>query len=200
VSDALDLSGCLRLPVRDAAGRPLGRIADIEVEASERFPRVVALRIERGREVTRVPWQCVERVDARGAVVQEVRDGAQFPYGRILRLGRDVLDAQVVDLAGKRLARVGDVVLARLRRGGRPVGAARPGPGRAAHADPVPHPGAQRDPAPAAADPARGDVAGPRCDGHAPQQQRAGAIAQAVTIGMLGLSVSALVLLMLLPA
>jgi sporulation protein YlmC with PRC-barrel domain len=114
VSDAFDFTACLRLPVWDAAGRPLGRIADVEVEASERFPRIIALRVERGREVTRMPWEQVEQMDTAGAVVHEARDGGEFSYdGRILRLGRDVLDAQVVDLAGKRLARVGDVVLAR---------------------------------------------------------------------------------------
>jgi sporulation protein YlmC with PRC-barrel domain len=114
VTDTHDLTACLRLPVSDAAGRPLGRIADLEVEASERFPRVIALRVERGRETAVVPWDRVERFDGRGVVVRDAEERPPAPGdGRILRLARDVLDAQVVDLAGKRLARVGDVVLAR---------------------------------------------------------------------------------------
>jgi len=113
VSDALDLTNCLRLQVRDAAGRRLGRLADLEVEATERFPRVVALRVARGREVTSVPWDRVDRIGAGGVVVRDASAGAAAGDGRILRLARDVLDAQVVDLAGRRLARVGDVVLAR---------------------------------------------------------------------------------------
>jgi sporulation protein YlmC with PRC-barrel domain len=113
VSEALNLSACLRLGVVDAEGEPLGRLADLEVEASERFPRVVAVRVARGREVAVVPWERVERFDDRGVVVREGAGPVQAGDGRVLRLRRDVLDAQVVDLAGKRLARVGDVVLAR---------------------------------------------------------------------------------------
>ena len=113
MSEALDLSACLRLRVADAAGRPLGRIADLDVEASDRFPRVVAMRVARGRDVSVVPWDRIQRFDARGVVVREGARTVGAGDGRVLRLGRDVLDAQVVDLAGKRLARVGDVVLAR---------------------------------------------------------------------------------------
>jgi sporulation protein YlmC with PRC-barrel domain len=107
------LTDWLRLPVWDAVGRPLGRIADVEVEASERFPRVVALDVRRGRDLRRVPWERVEYAETREMVVHPERGAAAAGDGRILMLARDALDAQVVDLAGKRLARVGDVELAR---------------------------------------------------------------------------------------
>jgi len=55
------LSDWLRLPVKDTAGQPLGRISDIAVEAGDQFPRVVALSVRQGRDETLVPWDRVER-------------------------------------------------------------------------------------------------------------------------------------------
>jgi sporulation protein YlmC with PRC-barrel domain len=116
------LSDWLRLPVEDTARRPLGRISDIEVEAGDRFPRVVALHVRHGRDRTRVPWNRVEHAGAPAVVVRaESRAQARVSDGRVLMLARDALDAQVVDLAGKRLARVGDVELAHDRDGLRAV-------------------------------------------------------------------------------
>jgi len=67
--------------------------------------------MRRRGEDERVPWDAVERFGADGLVVGAVHPrGAARPDG--LLLGRDVLDAQVVDLEGKRIARVGDVDLA----------------------------------------------------------------------------------------
>ena len=70
------LTDCLGRPALDAAGEQLGRVADIEVEASERFPRAVALLLRRGREHVRVPWERVERVDAAGAIVRTPGDSS----------------------------------------------------------------------------------------------------------------------------
>jgi sporulation protein YlmC with PRC-barrel domain len=109
VTELLLLSDCLGRRVRDDAGATLGRIADVEVEGSERFPRVLGLVVAtRGGEAV-VPWRVLhgDRV---------ARDARRAPlpsrHGRVLRLARDALDAQVVDLGGLRVARVGDVELA----------------------------------------------------------------------------------------
>jgi hypothetical protein len=98
--------------VRDLAGRPRGRLADLEVDAAGRFPRVVGACIRRGRLLEQVPWEEVERFGSEEVVVRgEPRRRSSRLRG--LLLARDVLDAQVVDLAGKRIARVGEVDLAR---------------------------------------------------------------------------------------
>jgi sporulation protein YlmC with PRC-barrel domain len=107
----LSLSECLRTPVRDPAGRRVGRLADLEAEPGGRFPRVSALLLRRGRSVARVAWESVERFGP-GAIVLRDEVAPAASGGRRLLLARDVLDGQVVDLAGKRLARVGDVELA----------------------------------------------------------------------------------------
>ena len=107
----LRLSKCLRAPVRHVAARPLGRLADLEVEPADRFPGVVALWIRRGRRIQRVPWSAVGGFGEDEIVVTAEPHEAD-PTARRLLLARHVLDAQVVDLAGRRIARVGDVELA----------------------------------------------------------------------------------------
>jgi hypothetical protein len=107
----LRLTACLGAPVRDLAGRPLGRLTDLEAHPAERYPRVVGLRIRRGRRLERLSWHAVERFGADEVVVRSSpEDHAAHSHG--LLLARDVLDAQVVDLVGKRIARVGEVDLA----------------------------------------------------------------------------------------
>jgi len=107
------LADCLRLGVRDGAGAAVGRVGDVEVEGSERYPRVVALLIDRRGDRVAVPWSAIERVGPHDVRIRST--GPPQPHragARTLLLRRDVLDAQVVDLAGRRLARVGDVELA----------------------------------------------------------------------------------------
>ena len=108
----LRLTACLGAPVRDIAGRPRGRLADLEVHPGERFPRVVGVCVRRDRRLERMSWQAVERFGSEEVLVRgEPEPRPSQPPG--LLLARDVLDAQVVDLAGKRIARVGEVELAR---------------------------------------------------------------------------------------
>lgn len=110
--DPLRLTACLGAPVRDLAGRPLGRLADVEAHPAERFPQVVGLRVRRGRVLEQLPWSAVERFGADGVLVRSGEAAHRPAEGHSLLLARDVLDAQVVDLAGRRIARVGEVDLA----------------------------------------------------------------------------------------
>jgi len=95
--------------VVDTDGRRLGRVADLAVDHGERFPVVTAIAIARGRTGSVEPWAAVARVDA-DQVVLSPAGGA--PPAVDLYLVRDLLDAQVVDIAGRRLARVGEIELA----------------------------------------------------------------------------------------
>jgi sporulation protein YlmC with PRC-barrel domain len=106
---------CVRLtdvigrPVTDAAGRRLGRVDDLAVDHAKRFPRVIAIAIRRRRRLTVVPWDRVTDVHAERVAVMP---GGQAPAPGVF-LVRDLLDAQVVDIAGRRLARVSDILLDR---------------------------------------------------------------------------------------
>src|SRR5215208_4139907 len=87
------------------------RVSDIEVLGHERFPPALALLIRSGRHVDRVGWAGVGSFTRDGVVVTGAGHDDAVPAARLL-LGRDVLDTQVVDLAGHRLARVAEVELA----------------------------------------------------------------------------------------
>jgi sporulation protein YlmC with PRC-barrel domain len=107
----LRLSDLLGRRVIDADGRAIGRLIDI-VTRLEPHPRAVRLRIKQGRRaVIDVDWGDVADVDLAGV---HVRAGTAAPATLAdyeLLLERHVLDAQIVDLAGKRLTRVADVEL-----------------------------------------------------------------------------------------
>ena len=74
---------------------------------------VVALRISgRGAEPIDVPWGQVDALEADGAVRLRAMPAEGVTDGELLHLRRDVLDAQIVDISGRRVVRVGDVELA----------------------------------------------------------------------------------------
>jgi hypothetical protein len=81
------------------------------------IPRVERILLH-GKHDLLVPWVAVVSINHNG--IRLSSDGTDFTITRIvdalvadeILLGRDVLDTQVVDVAGQRLARVADVVLA----------------------------------------------------------------------------------------
>ena len=116
----LRLSDCLGAEVTDTAGGRLGRLADLEVTLEDEHPPVRALVVrERRGHCTVVPWTRVSSFEP-GGIVVEPGNGGGAGEGA-LRLARDVLDSQVVDVAGRRVRRVSDVDLARTDEGLRAV-------------------------------------------------------------------------------
>jgi sporulation protein YlmC with PRC-barrel domain len=102
------LTDLIGRPVTDADGRRLGHVADFAVDHVERFPRVTDLVIRRRRELVVVPWSRVARVGPERVVLTS--DEGAHPSGNVF-LARDLLDAQIIDIAGRRLARVSDIAL-----------------------------------------------------------------------------------------
>lgn len=103
------------LTVLAADGRTAGRVADLAIGGWDDHPRVSHVIFARRRGgPRRVGWSDVTAFGADGV---RLRGGAVVELGPppapALLLCRDVLDAQVVDVAGKRVRRVSDV---RLRR------------------------------------------------------------------------------------
>ncbi|MGY4708284.1 magnesium transporter [Mycolicibacterium sp. CBM1] len=103
-------------------GRVIGRLADLTAGLGDAAPHLVErllVRPRRGRALLfgwdQVgdfrPGQVVLRADPTDPA--EPTDPAQALGEREILLVRDVLDTQVVDVVGQRLARVADVVLAR---------------------------------------------------------------------------------------
>ncbi|MCB0939298.1 MAG: magnesium transporter [Mycolicibacterium sp.] len=119
----LFLSGVTGQDVLGPDGRVIGRLADLTADLVEDSgPHLVdRVVVKRGRgALLLVPWaavanvgrdQLVLGVGAAGADRYAVDDVAEALADQEILLARDVLDTQIVDVVGQRLARVADVVL-----------------------------------------------------------------------------------------
>jgi sporulation protein YlmC with PRC-barrel domain len=125
VADLTQLVGA-RIVAPD--GRVLGRLHDLAADSDDPHPVVSGLVVRSGRRRVLIPAAEVVRWDAREIVLGpgHAQVDAEPELGAVL-LGRDVLDTQIVDVAGRRVTRVADVMLTerdgRLRVVGVDVGA-----------------------------------------------------------------------------
>jgi len=94
-----------------ADGVRVGRVLDLVIRLDAPDPRIVRVRVGRGRRVREIAADLVSGLGD----VPVVRDSGGLIPPRLaedeLLLDRHVLDAQIFDLAGKRVTRVGDVEL-----------------------------------------------------------------------------------------
>lgn len=121
LTPVLLLSRVIGRDVLGADGRPAGRLADLSVRLDgeggrERVQHLVVAR--RTADTLLLPWEEVDHL-RNGEVVLAASDLRGFEIGSVsealradeILLVRDVLDTQVVDVVGQRLARVADVLL-----------------------------------------------------------------------------------------
>lgn len=111
----LRLTDHLKQDVIDSRGVRIGRLGDIVVRLGDEYPLVTRLVVAARGGPRFVPWERVssfERSQVTLALSEhELELGGEEPSD--LLLARDVLDSQIVDIEGRRIARVGDVELAR---------------------------------------------------------------------------------------
>ncbi len=122
LSHVWELSRVIGREVLGPDQRPVGRLADLTVrlDAEGGPQRVQRLLVARRGGAALVPWDAVEALRG-GRVVLCSTDLGAFRIGSLaealdpaeILLRRDLLDTQVVDVAGQRLARVADVLLTR---------------------------------------------------------------------------------------
>jgi sporulation protein YlmC with PRC-barrel domain len=110
--------------VRGPDGQVIGRLADLTVSLAQESGRHrverVLVRPRHGAMLV-VPWDRVTTFEPGRVVLSTSPADADAAAGlreHEILLGRDVLDTQVIDVVGQRLARVADVVLARTGSGG----------------------------------------------------------------------------------
>ncbi len=115
MSKPLCVSLLIGAPLTDASGARLGTIRDLVVrlDPATPWPEVTGLvaRVA-GRELF-VPWGHLAQLDADGARLRELRLHLA-PFARRdneLLLFTDVMDRQMLDVAGRRLVRVDDLQL-----------------------------------------------------------------------------------------
>ena len=101
----LALTELLGRPAIAADGMRLGAVRDLAVRMDDPYPIVTRLVVRMDRRRTRtVAWAAVDALDRAGARIatESALDDAPVPEGEML-LARDVLDVQIVDVAGRRL-------------------------------------------------------------------------------------------------
>ena len=106
------LSEVLNLPVVDTAGLRVGRLHDMQVDSLR--SRVEWIVIRARRSMLRVPWIAVDTLSPLGRKVSLVESAAPGPYepnGDFLHLRRDLLDRQIIDIRGRRVVKVNDILL-----------------------------------------------------------------------------------------
>lgn len=109
-------------PVADTEGEPIGILTDIIASRLGNIPQPAlrALAIKRGQTSICVPIHDTTALDSatppQTIILQHrLRDiPAYHPSEQDLRLARDVLDKQIIDINGARVVRVSDVEVARL--------------------------------------------------------------------------------------
>jgi magnesium transporter len=113
----LALTDYLGQDVFDAADVRIGVVADLAARLGGPAPRVSRLVVRAGRrERFALPWDDVADFERSGVVLNrlaaELDRTAQAAADELLLL-RDLVDTQIVDVAGRRLVRAGDVDLER---------------------------------------------------------------------------------------
>ncbi len=110
--------------VADAAGAPVGRLADVAVALAETFPAATALLVRRGRlepfPLT-VRWRDVDAIDGPTirlrVTVDRLTPGRSVLDGQAFWVGQVLLDRQIVDTSGAKVVRVNDLHFLRVATG-----------------------------------------------------------------------------------
>jgi magnesium transporter len=107
------LSEALNLPLFDGGGHRLGRVDDLLVDSSRGIVDRVSVRI--GRRRSQILWEAVESFspETRRVVLSQgsTLDAPGAPPADLLHLKRDVLDRQIIDIQGRKVVKVNDILL-----------------------------------------------------------------------------------------
>jgi magnesium transporter len=111
-TEAISVAGLVGSEVLTVSSHAFGRLEDIVVRWDELHPPVVGALVRRGREHTLVRSDDFAALYRVGLVVREhpklASSAVQAPC---VRLARDVLDRQIVDIDGADVVRVSDLAL-----------------------------------------------------------------------------------------
>jgi magnesium transporter len=112
------LSQLLDRPVVDADGAAFGALRDLlaAIRPDRTLPEIVALAVRRGSDEAVIPASEAALLVAPSIPLNRrtAEVSAYPPSGQEIRLERDVLDKQIIDINGVRVVRVNDLELARV--------------------------------------------------------------------------------------
>jgi magnesium transporter len=102
------------LPAYDVRGSYLGRVIDLGIDPNQNSLRVAAYMVEGlGREQIYISREQMQSITVRSAQTSVTRSEIRNnkPLGDLLRVRKDVLDQQVIDVNHRKVVRVNDVDL-----------------------------------------------------------------------------------------
>src|SRR5574341_2552271 len=112
------LSDLMGKPVTDVEGEPIGQVTDLiaSLHGAMPPPEIVALALKRPRATILVPFSDIAVLIAPAIpLTRQLRDVVPYALGeQDLHLVRDVLDKQIIDTNGIRVARVNDLEMVRV--------------------------------------------------------------------------------------
>ena len=107
------LTGLLGSPVRRSSGEGAGRLSEVLARVESPYPAVTGVMVAAGRgRSERFDAADFSRLEPGGLVLREGAGPVAAPQAE-LHLRRDVLDVRLVDVDNRRIARAGEVDLAR---------------------------------------------------------------------------------------
>jgi sporulation protein YlmC with PRC-barrel domain/CBS domain-containing protein len=119
MADLLYFTEILGLKVYDLKGRRLGRIADAALVPMIDPVCVDRYLVQAGWTWLTVRWDQIRSISIQGV---HLRDEALIPYHEdeyMLRIARDLLDQQIIDVNGRKVVRVNDVTFEVQKKGDR---------------------------------------------------------------------------------
>lgn len=107
------VSAVLGRPVIDPTGASMGRLFDLRLTPGETLPAVSGLYVRQGKAVRYLPWRSVNLFTPVVVSARQTSPALEAgePDGAAIRLRRDVLDRQIVDVDGAKVVRVNDLKL-----------------------------------------------------------------------------------------
>ena len=105
------LTELLNKAVYDKHNENLGKVKDVLISSSGTYPKIEAIKIKSNGEYYFIPSKYIDQITSEEILLSEtLEDIRQYPkQDSIIKLSRDILDHQVVDMEGSKIRRVNDV-------------------------------------------------------------------------------------------
>ena len=105
------LTELLAKHVYDKNNKKYGKIKDVVISPDKKYPTIEAIKVKANKEYYFIPSSYIKEITSnRIQLSSPLEDIKQYPkQDSIIKLSRDILDRQVVDMEGSKIRRVNDV-------------------------------------------------------------------------------------------
>ncbi|MCI5866759.1 MAG: CBS domain-containing protein [Methanosphaera sp.] len=105
------LSELLNKKVVSDEDEKYGKVKDIVISSDRTYPKIEALKIKANGEPYFIPSRYIKKITPKKVILtHNIEDIKQYPkQDSVIKLSRDILDRQVVDMEGSKIRRVNDV-------------------------------------------------------------------------------------------